>query len=181
MGQFTGSAERRDCCRGDEKVTGGEYKASAGAQLTASVTGRIWGPPTIDIEADFRVVEVIMLADLGLDVSAAANLPVSFTAARNSCTNTNCFDFTASPNITFAVQAKAEVLASVIVWGREFVLSDLEVNLAKVEISVCGKITADSCKGVSGTAGVGPLRFSAGFKYCGAEVSYVRDIWGGTK
>ncbi len=173
----------RDCCSGDDLVSGGERFTEGGYKISGFVKGTIWGPPPIKQTFDFGFAsgDLTFIAGIILDVVPS----VSATAGKrnDTCTPESCFYGNATIALSFEPQATVKVLAILNTFGGSYTLADIVVTPAKIIIPIQGQLgwnTKESCgAGFNGNAGIGTVQFQAVFKIAGYGVNFTRDIWGG--
>ncbi len=177
-----GKLELQDCCPDPKAkpITNGIRKGSMTGKLSAKVTGQIWGPPTIEFDADFKVALVSVKLSAGVFVEAEPSVQVAVGLERNDCKGTLCSFFEFSGNLSLSLFAQATVKAQACIGYKSWAVCggvDIEVTPAKVSADFKGFIKADTCTGLSGGIGLDAINFIASLKAFGVTFEYKYKIY----
>lgn len=177
-----GKLELQDCCPDpdSEPIDNGIRKGSLTGKIEAVAEAQIWGPPTIEFDADFKVALVSVKLEAGVFVDAKPSVQVSVGLERNDCAGTLCSFFEFSGNFSVSLFARAVVKAEACIGYKSWAACggvDLEVIPAKISADFKGFIKADTCKGFSGDIGLDAINFIASLKAFGVTFEYKYKIY----
>jgi hypothetical protein len=178
------SGEMQDCCPpGDPKadpISNGKLKAETKVELKATIRGKVWGPPLIYFQADFKVVIAEFVLDVGVNIVASPSVSGSYGVERNACLDQNCAFFEFAVNLAIGLEARIEATAEACVgWGAWAACGgfDFEARPAAVIANFKGFTKIDSCNGVTGDIGLDKIEFVADIKAFGVTVAYKYQIY----
>ena len=148
-----------------------------GLTVTASVSGRLWGPPSIRKKFDWGFSSGLLVINIGVDVNFTGSIGGSLGKKWNECLGENCVIGSVGGSLEIGFEAKIEAKAKVCLWGcAKF---GVDITPAKISTTVSGKATYDSCgsPSVSGTFGLEGIKFSASFKVGPISIGYEYQIY----